>query len=91
LPAEWVVGDSAFDADLFRDDINALNAQTPSPRILRGRKNSLSTNPSARKGIWSNAASTSSSFFAVSLTRYEKMAGNFLAMITVAAMVLWLR
>src|SRR5229473_7909036 len=32
-----------------------------SPRILRGPRNCRSTNTSTRKGIWSNAASTSSS------------------------------
>src|SRR5262249_3666393 len=34
--------------------------------ILRGRRNSLSTSTSTRRGIWSNAASTSSSTFGAS-------------------------
>jgi hypothetical protein len=31
LSAEWVLGDTAFDADHFRTDITAINAQAVIP------------------------------------------------------------
>jgi predicted acylesterase/phospholipase RssA len=89
LSADQVMGDTAYDADHFREEVDGARAVIPS-NPSRARKLPLERF-STGKGISSNAVSTSSSTFRRIATRYEKTARNFLAMITVAAIALWLR
>jgi transposase len=91
LEAEAVIADTAYDADHFRDAIAARAAQAVVP-----------SNPSRSqrlpldKGLYRERHLVECCFnklkhFRRIATRYEKTTANFLAMILVAAIAIWLR
>jgi len=91
LPAEWVLGDTAFDADHFRADIKAMNARAVIPsHPSRAQKLPLDKHIYKERHLVECCFNKLKHFRRVA-TRYEKTARNFLAIITVAAIALWLR
>jgi transposase len=91
LPAEWVVADTAFDADHFRADIAAINAHAVIPsNPSRVRKLPLDKHIYRERHLVECCFNKLKHFRRIA-TRYEKTARNFLAIITVAAIALWLR
>jgi transposase len=90
LPADFVMGDTAYDGDHFRQDIAAIGAQAVIPsNPSRARK------PRLDKALYKERHLIECCFnklkqFRRIATRYEKTASAFLAMITVAAIALWL-
>ena len=91
LPAEWVLGDTAFDADHFRADILAIRAQAVIPsNPSRALKLPLDKHIYKERHLVECCFNRLKHFRRVA-TRYEKTARNFLAIITVAAIALWLR
>jgi transposase len=91
LPAEWVLGDSAFDADHFRADVKAINAQAVIPsNPSRALKPSLDKDLYKERHLVECCINKLKHFRRIA-TRYEKTARNFLAVILVAAIALWLR
>lgn len=91
LPADWVLGDTAFDADHFRTKITALGAQAviPSHRA-RALKFPLDKHIYKERHLVECFFNKLKQFRRIA-TRYEKTARNFLAVVTLAAIVLWLR
>jgi transposase len=91
LPAEWVLGDTAFDADHFRADIAAIDAQAVIPsNPSRALKLPLDKHIYKERHLVECCFNKLKHFRRIA-TRYEKTARNFLAFITIAAIVLWLR
>src|SRR5262245_17988441 len=91
LPAEWVLADTAFDADHFRADVKAINAQAVIPsHPSRAQKLPLDIDVYKERHLVECCFNKLKHFRRIA-TRYEKTARNFLAIITVAAIVLWLR
>ena len=91
LPAEWVLGDTAFDADHFRNDIAANNAEAVIPsHPSRAIKLPLDTDIYKERHLVECCVNKLKHFRRIA-TRYEKTARNFLAVIVVAAIALWLR
>jgi transposase len=91
LPAEWVLGDTAFDADHFRNDIKAMNAQAVIPsHPSRAKKLPLDKDIYKERHLVECCFNMLKQFRRIA-TRYEKTARNFLAMINIAAVALWLR
>jgi transposase len=91
LPAEWVLGDTAFDADHFRRDIEAINARAVIPsNPSRALKHPLDKHLYKERHLVECCFNKLKHFRRIA-TRYEKTARNFLAMILAVATVLWLR
>jgi transposase len=91
LPAKWVLGDTAFDADHFRADIAAIDARAVIPsNPSRAMKLPLDSHIYKERHLVECCFNKLKHFRRVA-TRYEKTARNFLAIVTVAAIVLWLR
>jgi transposase len=91
LPAEWVLGDTAFDAHHFRADIEAINAKAVIPSHPKhAQQHPIDTHIYKERHLVECCINKLKHFRRVA-TRYEKTAKNFLAMITVAAIALWLR
>jgi transposase len=91
LSAEWVLGDTAFDADHFRADITAINAQAVIPsNPSRALKLPLDKHIYKERHLVECCFNRLKHFRRIA-TRYEKTARNFLAIITVGAIALWLR
>jgi len=85
LSAQWVLGDTAFDADHFRADIAAINAQAVIPsHPSRACKLPLDEHIYKERHLVECCFNMLKHFRRV-VTRYEKTARNFLAIITVAA------
>ena len=81
LPAEWVLGDTAFDADYFRDDIEVTNARAVIPsHPSRELKHPLDKHIYKERHLVECCFSKLKHFRRIA-TRYEKTARNFLAMI----------
>jgi transposase len=91
LPAKWVLGDTAFDADHFRAEIKAMKAQAVIPsHPSRALKLPLDNDIYKERHLVECCFNKLKHFRRVA-TRYEKTARNFLAVITIAAIALWLR
>ena len=91
LPAQWVLGDTAFDADHFRAVIKAINAQAVIPSYRsRAQKLPLDQHIYKERHLVECCINKLKHFRRVA-TRYEKTARNFLAFVTLVATVLWLR
>ena len=85
LPAEVVIADAAYDADPLRQAI-AVIPNNPS----RARKHRLDKHLYAQRHLIECCFAKLKHFRRVA-TRYEKTARNYLAVVTLAATLLWLR
>ena len=91
LAAEVVMADTAYDADHLRQAIAAKGALAVIPNNpSRTKKHPLDKHLYAQRHLVECCFSKLKQFRRVA-TRYEKTARNYLAMVTLAATVLWLR
>jgi transposase len=91
LPAQIVMADTAYDADHFRQAIADKGALAVIPNNpSRAVKHPLDTHLYAQRHLVECCFSKLKQFRRVA-TRFEKTARNYLAIITLAAIVLWLR
>ena len=91
LPAEVVMADAAYDADSLREAIRAKGALSVIPsNPSRARKHPIDKHLYAQRHLVECCFSKLKQFRRVA-TRFEKTARNYLAVITLAAIVLWLR
>jgi len=91
LAAEVVMGDTAYDADHFRQAIAAKGALAVIPNNpSRAIKYPLDEHLYAERHLVECCFSKLKQFRRVA-TRYEKTARNYLAIVTIAATVVWLR
>lgn len=85
------MADTAYDSDAFRNAIAAKNATAVIPNNpSRATKHPLDAHHYAQRHLVECCFSKLKQFRRVA-TRYEKTAKNYLAVVTVAAIVLWLR
>ncbi len=91
LPAEIVMADTAYDADHFRQAIADKGALAVIPNNpSRAQKYPLDKHIYAQRHLVECCFSKLKQFRRVA-TRFEKTARNYLAVITPAAIILWLR
>lgn len=91
LPAEVVMADAAYDADPLRKIIADKGALAVIPNNpSRARKYPLDKHLYAQRHLVECCFSKLKQFRRVA-TRYEKTARNYLAVVTIAATMLWLR
>ena len=91
LRADIVMADAAYDADALRAQIGAIGAQAVIPNNpSRARKHAIDTEIYKERHLVECCFSRLKQFRRVA-TRYEKTARNYLAVVTAAAIVLWLR
>jgi transposase len=91
LPAEAVMADTAYDSDKIRQAIANKGALAVIPNNpSRARKHSLDTHLYAQRHLVECCISKLKQFRRVA-TRFEKTARNYFAVVTLAAIVLWLR
>ena len=91
LPAEVVMADTAYDSDDFRQIIAAKGALAVVPNNpSRTKKYPLDKHLYAQRHLVECCFSKLKQFRRVA-TRFEKTARNYLAVITIAAIALWLR
>ncbi|WP_029006347.1 IS5/IS1182 family transposase, partial [Azorhizobium doebereinerae] len=85
------MADTAYDSDALRATIAARNAQAVIPsNPSRARKHSLDRHLYAQRHLIECCFSKLKQFRRVA-TRFEKTARNYLAIVTIAAIVLWIR
>lgn len=91
LPAEAVMADAAYDSDQLRQAIAAKGAIAVIPNNpSRTYKHPLDKHLYAQRHLVECCFSKLKQFRRVA-TRFEKTARNYLAVITLAAIILWLR
>jgi transposase len=91
MPAKVVMADAAYDSDHLRQAIAGKRAVAVIPNNpSRALKYPLDKHLYAQRHLVECCFSKLKQFRRVA-TRYEKTARNYLAMLTVAAIVLWLR
>jgi transposase len=91
LPAKVVMGDTAYDADALRQAIADKGALAVIPsNPSRARKHPLDRHLYAQRHLVECCFSKLKQFRRVA-TRFEKTARNYRAVVTLAAIVLWLR
>jgi len=91
LPAKIVMADTAYDADHFRQAIADKAALAVIPNNpSRAIKHPLDKHIYAQRHLVECCFSKLKQFRRVA-TRFEKTARNYLAVVTLAAIVLWLR
>ena len=91
LAAEAVMADTAYDADRLREAITAKGAIAVIPNNpSRSLKHPLDKHLYAQRHLVECCFSRLKQFRRVA-TRFEKTARNYLAVVTIAAIVLWLR
>lgn len=91
LPAEVVMADTAYDSDRLRQAIDAKGAVAVIPNNpSRARKYPLDTHLYAQRHLVECCFAKLKQFRRVA-TRYEKTARNYLAVVTLAATILWMR
>ena len=91
LPAEAVMADTAYDSDQLRQAIAAKGAVAVIPNNpSRTYKHPLDKHLYAQRHLVECCFSKLKQFRRVA-TRFEKTARNYLAVITLAAIILWLR
>jgi transposase len=89
--AEAVIADTAYDADHIRQTVAAMRAEAVIPSSpSRSRKYPLDKHLYAQRHLVECCISKLKQFRRVA-TRFEKTARNYLAIVTIAAIVLWLR
>lgn len=91
LSADFVIADTAYDADALREAIAAKNAESVIPNNpSRSTKYPLDTDLYQQRQLIECCFSKLKHFRRVA-TRFEKTARNFRAVIAIAATILWLR
>ena len=91
LPARVVMADTAYDADPLRREIADKGAIAVIPNNpSRARKYKIDRHLYAQRHLIECCFSKLKQFRRVA-TRFEKTARNYLAVVTIAATVLWLR
>ena len=91
LPAQIVMADTAHDADRFRQVIADKGAIAVIPNNpSRTREHPLDKHLYAQRHLVECCFSKLKQFRRVA-TRYEKTAGNYSTVVTIAAIVLWMR
>jgi transposase len=91
LHAEVVMADAAYDADHLRQAIAGKGALAVIPNNpSRAQKHPLDKHLYAQRHLIECCFSKLKQFRRVA-TRFEKTARNYLAVVTIAAIVLWLR
>jgi transposase len=91
LPAEVVMADTAYDADYLRQAIAAKGAIAVIPNNpSRARKYPLDKHLYAQRHLVECCFSKLKQFRRVA-TRFEKTARNYRAIVTLAAIILWMR
>ena len=91
LPAEVVMADTAYDSDPIRQAIAAKGALAVIPNNpSRAKKHPLDEHLYAQRHLVECCFSRLKQFRRVA-TRFEKTARNYLAVVTLAAIILWLR
>ena len=91
LPADIGMADTAYDADHFRLAIADKGALAVIPNNpSRSRKHPLDRHLYAQRHLVECCFSRLKQFRRVA-TRYEKTARNYLAVVTIAAIALWIR
>ena len=91
LPAEVVLADAAYDADPLRAAIAAKGATAVIPNnASRSQKHAFDKHLYRERHLIECCFSKLKQFRRVA-TRYEKTARNYLAVVTLAAIILWLR
>jgi len=91
LAAQAVMADAAYDADHFRQAIAEKGALAAIPNNpSRAQKHPLDAHLYAQRHLVECCFSKLKQFRRVA-TRFEKTATNYLAVVTIAAIVLWLR
>ncbi len=91
LPADIVMADTAYDSDALRQAISDKDAVAVIPNNpSRALKYPLDRHLYAQRHLVECCFSKLKQFRRVA-TRYEKTARNYLAVITIAAIVLWIR
>ncbi len=89
--AEVVLADAAYDADHFRERIAAMDAVAVIPNNpSRTAKHAFDRQLYRERHLVECCFSRLKQFRRVA-TRYEKTASNYLAVVTLAATILWLR
>ena len=91
LPAKIVMADTAYDSDRLRQAIAAKGAVAVIPNNpSRARKHPLDKHLYAQRHLVECCFAKLKQFRRVA-TRYEKTARNYLAVVTLAATIIWLR
>lgn len=91
LPAQVVMADTAYDGDDIRQAIAERGALAVIPNNpSRSRKHPLDQHLYAQRHLVECCFSRLKQFRRVA-TRFEKTARNYLAVVTLAAIILWLR
>ena len=91
LSADAVIADTAYDSDAIRADIAAKNAQAVIPNNpSRTIKHPIDQHLYKARHLIECCFSKLKQFRRIA-TRYEKTVRNYLSMIALAAIVLWLR
>lgn len=91
LPAQVVMADTAYDSDQLRQAIAEKGAMAVIPNNpSRSRKHSVDKHLYAQRHLVECCFSKLKQFRRVA-TRFEKTARNYLAVVTLAAIVIWLR
>ncbi|NND41839.1 MAG: IS5 family transposase [Silicimonas sp.] len=91
LPAEVIMADTAYDADHFRQEIADKGALAVIPNNpSRAQKYPLDKHLYAQRHLVECCFSRLKQFRRIA-TRYEKTARNYIAVVTIAAIVLWMR
>ena len=90
-PADVVIADTAYDADHIRQAVAEKGAQAVIPNNpSRSRKHPLDKHLYAQRHLVECCFSKLKQFRRVA-TRFDKTAQNYLAVVTIAATLLWLR
>ncbi len=91
LPGIYVIADMSYDADHFRDPIEARGAQAVIPGSKsRARRVAIDKHVYKERHLVECCFNKLKDFRRIA-TRYEKTATSFLGMITLVAAILWLR
>ena len=91
LPADIVMADAAYDSDRLRDAIAKKGAKAVIPNNpSRARKYPIDRYLYAQRHLIECCFSKLKQFRRVA-TRFEKTARHYLAVVTIAATILWLR